>query len=118
MKDSRLGVTVAGWNYFRSINVVLGGFFSGRDAKLNELTLTICVPRKNEARGSASDGPVGLEVAPPSVFHGHHFIEASGRLIVSGDTSNCSYQLSVLPLPCANVSSAWQTISRFRYLRD
>ena len=29
--------------------------------------------------------PIGPEVAPPRVFHGHHFIEASGRLIITGD---------------------------------
>ena len=41
---------------------------------------------KSRTNLSPANGPVGPEVAPPSVFHGHNLI------------SNCSYELLVLPL--------------------
>ena len=47
---------------------------------------------KSQTNLSTTNGPVGPEVAPPSVFHEHHFI------------SKCSYELSVLPLTSAHLS--------------
>ena len=49
---------------------------------------------KSRTNPSTANGPVGPDVAPPSGFHGQHFI------------SNCSYELSVLPLMRAHLSSA------------
>ena len=48
-------------------------FAQGRDAKRLRAELTLV------QRGSVSDDPVGPEVAPPSVFHGHQFIHGSYR---------------------------------------
>ena len=65
-------------------------------------------------------GIVLHEVAPQSGFYGHHFNEIPTRTvygvvpaagctscwIVSEDVSNCSYQLSVIPLTSAHLSLA------------
>ena len=59
---------------------------------------------------STANGPIGPEVAPPSVFHGYNFYLNVGGSnycwIVFGVISNCSYELSVLPLMSAHLSLA------------
>ena len=73
---------------------------------------------KSRTNLSTAKGPIGPKVAPPSVFHGHNFYlnDAGSNYcwIVSGDISNCSYELSVLPLTSAHLSSAWQTFFRWK----
>ena len=34
-----------------------------------------CTAAKSRTNLSTANGPIGPEVAPSSVFHGHHFIE-------------------------------------------
>ena len=67
---------------------------------------TVRTAAKSRTNLSTANGPIGPEAAPPSVFHGHNFIETLQVAIIAGDISNCSYELSVLPLTSAHLSSA------------
>ena len=46
--------------------------------------------RTSATNRSKANGPIGTEVAPPSVFHGHHFIETLQVAIIAGSSPDIS----------------------------
>ena len=61
---------------------------------------------KSRTNLSTANGPIGPEVVPPSAFHWRNLIETLQVAIIAGSSPEISYELSVLPLTSAHLSSA------------
>ena len=49
-----------------------------------------CTAAKSRTNLSTANGPIGPEVAPPSVFNGHNFIETLQVAIIAGSSPEIS----------------------------
>ena len=59
---------------------------------LREVARTAAKSRTNL---SIATGPIGAEVTPPSVFHGHHFTETLQVVIISGSSPEISQTVRI-----------------------